>query len=178
MVHAWCRPPPDLEPVWWAHREVAPPRQAGGHRYGSRGSTDASDVPRHTGRLLALLASRSHGCQPLSRILAIFGVFCAKIHSEKKRLDRLHLPGTTGSPWGARMARPPKAAFEPYPTPRGWSLHCPPASHRPGPSILAPALPSPNPTPNYFHLPQLLVSPHSRVPPNSPVPSAQLSGAF
>lgn len=27
-------------------------------------------------------ASRSHDCQPLGKILAIFGGFCAKIHSE------------------------------------------------------------------------------------------------
>ena len=162
--------------VWGVHWEAAPPRQAGGHRYGSGGSTAASDVPQHAGRLPALLASRSRGCQPLSRILAIFGVFRAKIHSKEKRLHRLRLPGTMGSPQAARKPSPPQNSLRIPSDPMRAVLALPPASLRPGPSITAPALPCPNPTPNYFHRPQLLVSPHSRTagsPPNSPAPSAQ-----
>lgn len=170
---ARCQPPADLErvkggtaggstssPGWGAQLQVG------------EGSTDASDVPQHAGRLPALLASRSRGCQPLSRILAVFGVFHAKIHSEGKRLHRLHLAGTTGSPSGARMPCPPKTAFGPHP--KACRPHTAPIP-APGPSTPALALLSPNPIPNYFHFLQLLVSPHSRVsPPNSPAPSAQM----
>lgn len=162
MVCARCWSPADLEWAWGAQWAAAPPCQAGGHRYRSGGSTDTSDVPQHAGRLPARLASRSRGCQPLSRILAIFGVFYAKIHNEGKRLHRLDLPGTAGSPWGARMSRPPKTAFGSHPTPRG---PCPASAPAPSPSVPALALPSPNPSPNHFHHAQLLASPHSRVPP-------------
>lgn len=98
--------------IWGAQREMAPPRQAGGHRHGSGGSTDEGEVPPQAGRLTAILASRSHGCLPLSGIQAIFGVFHAKIHSKEMRL---HLSGTAGSPWAARTPHCPKQPPDPVP---------------------------------------------------------------
>lgn len=138
MVRAWRRLPADLERAWGGGLGGTPGGGTSspgwrGAGTGRGGSTGASDVPQHARRLPAVLASRSRGCQPLSRIRAIFGVFCAKIHSEEKRLHRVCSPGTAGSPQAARKPCPPKTAVGSRPTPRSRSSRCPRPASAPAP---------------------------------------------